>query len=207
VHTIAKLPIAGVTAIDMYRALVVAALLLPAVACASAQARTPVEPVSLDVPAVPPRAVEAVPIEVPPAQPAEEPPQPPAPAPNARSRPPVRDANRGEARPDPKPEPEPDPVTAPVTAPVPPLRTGSQSASADETKRQIMEIVQRARQLLDGMDTRGMSADRLANYESAKDSITRAEAAIKSSNLVLARALAERAENIAKQLISRQVPD
>jgi colicin import membrane protein len=192
----------------MYRALVVAALTIPAAACASAQARTPIEPVSLDVPVVPPRLVETVVIDVPPAPPVEEPAQAPVPAPATRVRPANRDPNRGEARPDPKPEPEPEPAATPVAPPVPPLRTGTQSTSStDETKRQIQEIVQRARGMLEGINTQGMSEDRLANYESAKDSILRAEAALKIPNLVLAKQIAERAENIAKLLISRQVPD
>ena len=36
-------------------------LLLPAAACASAQAKAPVESVSLDVPVVPPRVIDPVP--------------------------------------------------------------------------------------------------------------------------------------------------
>ena len=190
----------------MYRAIVVAVLTIPAAACASAQARTPIEPVSLDVPVVPPRLVETVVIDLPPAPPVEEPAQAPAPAPTTRVRPP-RDANRGETRPDPKPEPVEEPAATPVTPPVPPLRTGTPSSSTDEAKRQIMDIVQRARQLLDGMDTRGMSDDRLGNYESAKDSLLRAEAALKVPNLVLARQHAVRAESIAKLLSGREVPD
>jgi len=70
-----------------------------------------------------------------------------------------------------------------------------------------METMQRARQLLEGVDTRGMSEDRLGNYESAKDSLVRAETALNVSNLVLARQHAVRAENIAKLLTGREVPD
>jgi uncharacterized protein (DUF885 family) len=85
---------------------------------------------------------------------------------------------------------------------VPPLRTGA-SATGAEAERQVKEIIARARHILDNVDTRGLSEDRVANYESAKDSLTRAEEAIKASNWVLARQVAERAENIAKLLISR----
>ena len=63
----------------MYRTLLLAALTLPAAACASAQAKAPIEPVSLEVPAVPPRVVETVVIDPPPAPPPEEPIQAPAP--------------------------------------------------------------------------------------------------------------------------------
>jgi hypothetical protein len=69
-----------------------------------------------------------------------------------------------------------------------------------------MDIVQRARQMLDGVDTRSMSEDRLGNYESARDSLLRAEAALKVPNLVLARQHAVRAENIAKLLSGRENP-
>jgi len=193
----------------MYRALLIVVLTLPAAACASAQAKTPIEPVSLEVPTVPPRVVETVVIDPPPAPPVEEPVQAPAPATAPKTRPAARD--RAETRPEPKPEPEPDPATQqPVAPPVPPLRTGTgtgtETASTDEAKR-IAEILQNARKLLDGVDTRGMSDDRLGNYESAKDSLLRAETALKASNLVLARQHATRAENIAKLLIARQVPD
>ena len=47
----------------MHRRLLIVAMLLPLAACASAQAKAPVEIVSLDVPAVPPRVIEPVPIE------------------------------------------------------------------------------------------------------------------------------------------------
>ena len=59
----------------MYRALVLSVLTVPAAACASAQAKTPVEPVPLEVPAVPPRVVDTVAIDPPPAPPVEEPPR------------------------------------------------------------------------------------------------------------------------------------
>ncbi len=54
---------------------------------------------------------------------------------------------------------------------------------------------------------RGLSDDRKATYESAKDSIARAEEALKTSNMVLARPLAERAETYAKLVSGRQIPD
>ena len=192
----------------MYRALLIAALLTPAVACASAQAKAPIEQVSLEVPVAPPRMVDPVPIESPPIQPVDDPATyTPASPVTAKPRAQGRDTNRVEPKPEVKPElPEPEPVPQPPPAPVPPLRTGT-SATGAEAERQVKEILQRARQMLDGVDTRGLSEDRMANYESAKDSITRAEAAIKASNWVLARQVAERAENIAKLLISLQNHD
>ena len=190
----------------MYRALLIAALLLPAVACASAQAKAPIEPVSLEVPVAPPRMVEPVPIEPPPIPPVEDPatyaPASPVTA-EARARRAATTTARSRSRRSSPSCPSPNRCRNRRRRPVPPLRTGT-SATGAEAERQIKEIIQRARQMLDGVDTRGLSDDRMANYESAKDSITRAEAAIKASNWVLARQVAERAENIAKLLISRQ---
>ena len=53
----------------------------------------------------------------------------------------------------------------------------------------------------------GLGDDRKATYDSAKDSILRAEDALKASNMVLARSLAERAETFAKLVSGRQLPD
>jgi len=186
----------------MHRALVLFMLTVPAGACASAQAKAVVEPVSLDVPAAPPRVVEPVAIDPPPPPAVEEPPHAPAAPVTTRPRAQQPRDRTGDPRPDPKPDPEPDPVV-PVAPPVPPLRTGPPSANTDETRRQISDTILRARQLLDPMDTTRLSGDRMANYESAKDSILRAEAALKLPNLVLAKQLAEKAENIARQLSSR----
>jgi outer membrane biosynthesis protein TonB len=162
--------------------------------------------VALEVPPVPPRVIDLAPVEPPPiplvedlATPTPSSPTPPKPRPQAR------DANRTEPKPEAKPEaPEPDPVPPP--APVAPLRTGT-SANGPEAERQIREIIGRANRLLETVDVRSLSDERRANFDSAKDSIKRADEAIKASNWVLARQIAERAENIAKLLISRQFPD
>ena len=180
-------------------------LLLPATACASAQAKAPVEIVSLDVPAVPPRVIDPVPIEAPPVLPVDDL-TTPAPAPTPARPKPRPDANRTEPKAEVKPEPDPDPVAVPPPAPVAPLRTGT-SATGPEGERQVRDILNRAKTLLDSVDLKGLSDDRRANFDSAKDSIMRAEEAIKASNWVLARQVAERAENIAKLLVSRQTPD
>ena len=187
----------------MHRRLLIVSLLLPAAACASAQAKAPVEIVSLDVPAVPPRVIDPVPIEAPPIPPVDDLSTPaPAPAPvKPRQRP---DANRTEPKTEVKPEPDPDPTPPP--APVAPLRTGP-LANGPEVERQIRDALGRTKALLDGLDPRAWSEDRKAAFESAKDSVTRAEDALRASNVVLARSLAERAENIAKLLVSRQTPD
>ena len=188
----------------MHRALILTLLLLPVGACASTQARAPVESVPLDVPPVPPRVIATVPLPEPPAIPLVEelpPPTPAAAPPRARPAPP---RDRGEPKPEVKPElpSEPDPVVqGPQPAPVPPLRTGS--SVGPEADRQIKEILARANQLLDVVDRNVLSDDGKANYDSAKDSIRRAHEALKGSNWVLARGMAESAENIARRLGGR----
>jgi outer membrane biosynthesis protein TonB len=189
----------------MYRALLVVAVLLPVGACASAQAKAPVEPVALEVPPVPPRVIDPAPVEPPPIPPVADLTVPtPAPTP-AKPRPPVRDTTRTEPKTEAKPEtPEPEPVSQP--APVAPLRTGT-SANGPEAERQIRDTLSRASKLLETVDPRGLSGDRKAAYDGAKDSITRADEALKASNVVLARSLAERAEKLAQLLTGRQIPD
>jgi hypothetical protein len=187
----------------MIRLLPLLALLLPLCACASAQARAPVESVALEVPPVPPRQIHPAPVD-PPTIPLVEdllvPPPSPAPA---KPRPPVRDTTRTEPRAEAKPEAvEPEPAPEPAPPPVAPLRTGT-AANGPEAERQIREMLDRASRLLETVDLRGMSDDRRAAFDSAKDSITRAQEALKASNVVLARSLAERAENFAKLLGGR----
>jgi outer membrane biosynthesis protein TonB len=187
----------------MKRPYLLAVLLLPAAGCASAQAKAPVEVVSLDVPPVPPRVIDPVETSRPAViEPVEELPPAPEPAP-AKPRPPSRDTARDTAKPEAKPEAPAEPeATQPAPAPVPPLRT-QPSVTDAEADRQIREILARANKLLDNVDPRGLSDDRRANYESAKDSVKRAEDALRASNWVLARSVAERAETIAKLLASR----
>jgi outer membrane biosynthesis protein TonB len=189
----------------MYRALLIVGLLLPVGACASAQAKAPVESVALEVPPVPPRVIDPAPVEPLPVPPVEDLTVPtPSPAP-AKPRPQARDTARTEPKPEAKPEtPEPEPVTQP--APVAPLRTGA-SGNGPEAERQIRDTLTRATRLLETVDVRVLSDDRKAALEGARESIARAHEALKASNVVLARSLADRAENIAKLLSGRQIPD
>jgi hypothetical protein len=84
------------------------------------------------------------------------------------------------------------------------LRTGS--SAGPEADRQIKEILARANQLLDVVDRNVLSDDGKANYDSAKDSIRRAHEALKGSNWVLARGMAESAENIARSSAAGETP-
>jgi hypothetical protein len=191
----------------MYRALLIVALLLPVGACASAQAKAPLESEPLDVPPVPPRVIDPAPVEPPPIPPVEDLPAPtPSTATPTRPRPP-RDPNRVEPKNDSRPDtPEPEPAPQPAPPLPAPLRTGT-AATGPEAERQIRETLGRANRLLETVDVRGLSDDRKATYESAKDSLARAEEALKTSNMVLARQLADRAETYAKLVSGRQIPD
>ena len=191
----------------MYRAFLIVALLLPVGACASAQAKTQLESVALDVPQVPPRVIDPAPVEPPPIPLVEDlpPPTPSAAAP-ARPRPP-RDASRVEPKPDPRVDtPEPEPTPPPAPTPVAPLRTGP-VPNGPEAERQIRDTLNRATKLLETVDARVLSNDSKATYDSARDSIVRAEEALKALNMVLARSLADRAETYAKLVSGRQLPD
>src|SRR5881227_370335 len=68
-------------------------------ACASAQAKSPADRPTLEVPPVPPRVIESKPIAPPPPEPVEDlPPVAPLP-PRARTTPPPRDTARAEPKP------------------------------------------------------------------------------------------------------------
>jgi hypothetical protein len=184
------------------------ALLVPAAACASARAQTPpVEHPPMAVPPVPPRVIETTPVAEPqPLEPVAEIPTT-TPANPARSRPPQRDPARGTGT-DPKVEAKPpdtptDPANQPpVTQPVPPLRTQG-SAEAPEMARRIRETLDRATRMLDSIDTRTLSTERKVNYNTARDFIKQAVDAMTQDKLVFAKNLADRAEQVAKELGGR----
>ena len=83
--------------------------------------------------------------------------------------------------------------------PVAPLRT-STTPTGPEATRQIREILDHAADARQGR--LALSDDRKANYNSAKAYMQQAEEALKKEELTQARALAERAVNIAKLLQS-----
>ncbi len=187
--------------------LLLLALLVPAAACASARAQTqPVEHPPMAVPPVPPRIIETPPaVEPQPLEPVAE--MPTAPAIPPRSRPPQRDPARTNST-DPKVEAKPpdvpaDPaVTPPATQPVPPLRPQG-SAEGPEMARRIRETLDRATKMLDSIDIRTLSTERKVNYDTARDFIKQAEEAITLDKLVFAKNLADRAEQVAKELGGR----
>jgi hypothetical protein len=185
--------------------LLLLAFLVPAAACASARAQTqPVEHPPMAVPPVPPRIIEAPPVEPPPLEPVAEMPSNPVVPP--RSRPPQRDPVKADPKVEAKPPDIPaDPTTqptAPATPPVPPLRPQG-SAEGPEMARQVRETMGRATKMLDSIDIRTLSNERKANYDTARDFIKQAEDAITNGKLVFAKNLADRAEQVARELGGR----
>jgi type IV secretory pathway VirB10-like protein len=171
-------------------------LVLGAAGCVTSRAQVPEQPPSLVVPPVPPRAIEPPPPADPPAAPAPaEPPPAPAPAVRARPRP------QADVKPDQKQEPPTETVAAaPNPLPVAPLRT-PMTPTGPEAARQIREILDNTLKTLDKVEP-PLSDDRKANLTSARNFIQQAEEALKKEELTQARALAERAQNIAKLLQS-----
>jgi len=167
------------------------------------KARVPADRPALEVPVPPGKVIEPMP------QPEPSTPEPvgdlPATPPtNPR---PNRPASREPAaRTDPKPEAPvaetavPPPVTPP--APAPQLRTPGAPDSA-EAARQVREILDRAGKSLNSIDTRRFTKGRREQYDTAKRLVTQSEDALKAGNFDSARKLADKANDIAKELLGR----
>jgi hypothetical protein len=190
---------------DAARALLLIVTVAVSIAgCASSRAQILEDQPTLVVPPVPPRSIEP--------QPTAELPQvetvvdfPPAPS-TTTNKPTPRAANRPpEPKQEPKPEAPPDTAVpaVPNPPPVAPLRTAT-TPSGPEAARQIRETLDRVSTTLSTrIDFQKLSDDGKANYNSAKAWIEQAAEALKKDDLSLAKNLAERAENIARQLSGR----
>ncbi|MEN3339910.1 MAG: hypothetical protein V7647_3586 [Acidobacteriota bacterium] len=174
-------------------------------ACASAQAKSPADRPTLEVPPVPPRVIEAKPLTPPPPEPVDDlPPVAPLP-PRARNTSPPRETTKVEPKPaDPAPAVEQPVATAaaPASPPVPQLRTPD-TVDGPEATRQVRDVIDRARRGLESIDYRRLSTERRQQYDSAKLMVTKSEDALKQSDFGLARQLAEKADRLAKELQSR----
>jgi hypothetical protein len=169
-------------------------------ACSTTKAATPVERPVLDVPPVPHRIVEPVPLPEPerPAPVADLPPAQPAGG-NARQKPAA-----ATAKPDPKAEAPPvEPQPAPAVPPtVPPLRTTG-TPDAGEATRRIGEILARAQAILNNTHYQALSDERRGLYRNAQLLISQTQDAINNSNFEFATNLAEKAERLARELSGR----
>ena len=172
-------------------------------ACATVRAKAPADRPTLDVPVPPGKVIEPMPRQEPtmPEPVGDLPAPPPA---NPR---PNRPAAREATRTDPKPEtPVVETVPAPVTppAPAPQLRTPG-TPDSGEAARQVREILDRANKALSSIDTKRFSKARgtKEQYDNAKRLVTQAEDALKAGNFDSARKLADKANDIAKELQGR----
>lgn len=173
-----------------------------AAGCTRAKAKTAPELPALHMPEPPPRDVE----------PNEPEPPPPAtlpaePARNAtpRPRPPSASPPSRDSRPEP-PKPEAAPPAAeppkPSEEPKPPATTlqTTPPEAESEVERSIRETLNRATNDLNRIDYRVLNPDARTQYDTAKNFLRQADAAIRAKNLVFAKNLAEKAAALAVQL-------
>ena len=177
---------------------------LTGTACITGRAQSPPERPALEVPMPPSRTIPQVPSPDPPPtlDPVEDLPSASKPASPTRNNRPPATRDKETQKPDPKPEttttpPPVDPV--PVDKPQsPPLRMPQGDGTA--MARQVTDIIERTRRTLNGIDYGRLNNDRKKAYDDAKLFAQQAEDAVKVSNLVFARELADKAERLAKEL-------
>ena len=164
-------------------------LALAASACVSAQAKSESGGPALVPPPPPPHTV--VPLEVE-AERAEPPPPEPSPV---IVKPAARPTAPRTEKPAEKPEAAAPPQPPPVAAP--PLQTTSNVAELESSVR--AKMIQASRDL-DRTDYRTLSAERRAQYDTAKRFVQQADDALKVKNLVFAAQLADKAATLAAAL-------
>src|SRR5438477_3382112 len=151
--------------------------------CASAHAKTASDAPPLDMPAPPPRVVDAT--EVEPPQPATLPDEPArhTPPPPTRRPPPRSDANR-QSEPPPSTPPAEAPKPAAEPAKPPPALQTTPTDVAEKEEQQIRTLLGRANTDLSHVDYQRLNADARTQYETAKRFVTQAEDALRTKNLV-----------------------
>jgi hypothetical protein len=179
-------------------------LALGATGCARLTARTEPPPPPLDVPAPPPRVVEAVDTERPTAGTLVD--APASGAPSSRRPPPAR------VEPSPKPEPpkpaEPTPPVVETAPPSDPPRPAPTLQTTPPERQGAVELeiraaLGRAHRDLGKIDYRRLSQEAQKQYDQAKRFATQAEDALQNRNLPLAQQFAQNAANMAAQLGGR----
>ena len=176
----------------------VVALGLAASACASAQAKGDAGGPALAPPAPPPHTIVPVEFVEEPAPPAPPSPEPTVVRPSSRRPAPKSD------KPAEKPAEKPDLAAAPIQpaapAQAPPLQT---TANVTEVEKAIRARMAQASRDLDRTDYRPLSAERRAQYDTAKRFIRQADEALKVKNLVFAEQLADKAATLAAALAQK----
>src|SRR5688572_21759896 len=184
--------------------LLVALSTVAASGCITARAQSPADRPALEVPMPPSRTIPQVPAPEPSPmpEPVEDLPSANKPTSPVRNNRPTasRDKDKEVAKPDPKPETTPPPVDpVPEKPQAPPLRM-PQTGDSGAVARQVTDIVERTRRTLTGIDYGRLNSDRKKAYDDAKLFAQQAEDALKLSNVVFAKELADKAERLAKEL-------
>jgi len=170
------------------------ALAIAASACVSAQATGDPGGPALEPPAPPPHTI--IPIEI-----VEEPAAPPAAPTPVIVRPMARPPAPRPEKPAEKPAEKAEPLAAaPPPAPAPPLQT---TANVTEVERAIRARMAQASRDLDRTDYRALTAERRAQYDTAKRFLQQADEALKVKNLVFAEQLADKAATLAAALAQK----
>ena len=181
-------------------ALVVAASILAMSACASATPKPANRP-ALSIPLPPPhiRRTDAGATSRTGGGICPPPPVAPPPARPGRGNRDVSKPAATEIKPDPKLEELPAPAPAPTPVPAPQLRTVESTGG----EKAVRATVDRARQLLGGVDYRVLNKERKKAYDDAKQFAQQADDALKAGNTVFAQGVASKAETLAKELAGR----
>jgi hypothetical protein len=173
--------------------------LAAASACAKADASNLVPdgpPLAMPVP--PPRVI--APVEELAVVP--DPPEPEPPPVTAKTPPPPRATGKPEAKADPAPvaaQPAPPPATPPAPREV---RAVPTAAAAGE-ERKVRDVLDRASRDLARVDYQRLTTEGRTQYEQSKSFSAEAEEALKERNFVYAMTLADKAANLAAQLVGR----
>jgi hypothetical protein len=176
-----------------------------AAACTHAQAKTQPELPPLEVPAPPPRVVQATETAPPPQIALPEGPrtdiraQPKTP-PTRTEAPRSPEPPRGDQPPaePPKVADEPQKPTGPVTT----LQT-TPAEREGEVDQKVRRLIDKAKSDLNRVNYQALNADARNQYETAKRFASQAEEALRERNLVFASNLADKAAALAAQLPNR----
>jgi hypothetical protein len=182
----------------LLRAAFLLAMAAVASACAKADASNLVPdgpPLAMPVP--PPRVITPVEeVAVVPDPPAPDPP-PAVAKPQPKPAPP-----RAETKADPAPVAA-QPAAPPAAAPEPREVRAVPTAAAAAEDRKVRDVMGRASRDLERVDYQKLSAEARTQYEQSKSFSKEAEQALKERNYVYAMTLAEKAANLAAQLVGR----
>jgi hypothetical protein len=173
-------------------------------ACVKTQAKTVPDGPPLDVPPPPARVIAPAeePIATTPAEPLE-----PAPAPASTSRRPTRKPTNAGIEPStqkPEPQPPAEPPLPQAAQPEPAVATPAPTLRAPgSAEKPIRDRVSSAQRDLSKVDYAKLTEEGKSQYDQSKRFIQQAEQALKEQNFVFAQTLADKAAQIAAELLGR----